>query len=88
MIMIEQTTSFKKDFKKYYKDQKIKTILNDILQKLVNNIELDGKYKNHKLKGNFIGFFDCHVLSDLILIYEKTNEKISLIRIGTHSELF
>ena len=88
MKIIEQTTSFKRDFKKYYKDEKIKQILNDVLLKLCNNIPLDNKYKNHSLKGIYLGYYDCHILPDLILIYELTIFKVSLIRIGSHSELF
>ena len=88
MRTIEQTTSFKKDFKQYYKNEIIKERLNDILTKLLNNIQLDSKYKNHPLKGKYVGFYDCHILPDLILIYQLTDTKISLIRIGTHSNLF
>ena len=88
MKIIEQTTSFKRDFKKYYKDEKIKQILNDVLLKLCNNMPLDNKYKNHLLKGIYLGYCDCHILHDLVLIYELTTFKVSLIRIGSHSELF
>lgn len=88
MKTINQTTSFKRDFKKYYKDLKIKNILNDVLSKLINNVKLDNKYKNHPMKGNYNGYFDCHILPDLILIYEIKINEISLIRIGSHSDLF
>lgn len=51
---------------------------------------LDKKYEAHKLSGNYKGYWECHIKSDLLLIWEE-NEKqliIELIRTGTHSDLF
>lgn len=64
MKTIEQTTSFKRDFKKYYQDTKIQNNLNDLLSKMKNNIPLDKKYKNHHMKCEYSRFYDCHILPD------------------------
>jgi len=51
---------------------------------------LPQKYKNHPLKGNLKGYYDCHVLPDLVLVYKIEKERLVLILfdIETHSNLF
>lgn len=51
---------------------------------------LPSKYKNHPLKGKLKGFYDCHILPDLVLIYKIEKDKLTLLlfNIGTHSNLF
>ena len=51
---------------------------------------LPEKYKNHPLKGKLKGFYDCHVLPDLVLVYKIERKKLILLLfdIGTHSNLF
>lgn len=48
------------------------------------------KNRNHALKGDYIGFWECHIAPDWLLIYQKdtTIKIISLYRTGTHSDLF
>lgn len=51
--------------------------------------ELPPKYKNHPLKGNYDGYYDCHILPNWILIYKIEKEELVLLLfdIGTHSDL-
>ena len=56
--------------------------------KLCNGETLDKKYKNHQLKGQWFPSFDCHILPDLVLIYQLTDTELKLVRLGSHSELF
>ncbi|EOB3231727.1 type II toxin-antitoxin system YafQ family toxin [Campylobacter upsaliensis] len=58
---------FKKDFKKLSKDDK--EICRKIVDKLADDEPLEPKYKDHALKGNYIGFRECHIKPDLLLIY-------------------
>jgi mRNA interferase YafQ len=88
MRKIKETSAFKKDFKKYYKNEEIKKVLKDIVENIANGVPLDEKYSNHPLKGKWKSCYDCHVLPNLVLIYQIDNERLKLIRIGTHSELF
>lgn len=67
---------FKKDFKKINKDDKI--ILKNIVDKLANDETLEAKYKDHTLKGNYIGFRECHIKPDLLLIYRKRDDILEL----------
>ncbi len=51
---------------------------------------LPAKYKNHPLKGNFNGYYDCHILPDLVMIYKIEKEELILLLfdLDTHSNLF
>ncbi len=51
---------------------------------------LPAKYRNHPLKGKYKGYYDCHVMPDLVLIYKIEDERLVLILfdIETHSNLF
>lgn len=81
-----------KEYKKNYKKLtlKEKDLVDEIVYRLSNNETLERKYKDHKLKGEFKEIRECHVKPDLLLIYQKQDDKLILtcINIGSHSELF
>ncbi|EDP6224342.1 type II toxin-antitoxin system mRNA interferase toxin, RelE/StbE family, partial [Campylobacter jejuni] len=47
---------------------------------------LEPKYKDHQLKD----FRECHIKSNLLLIYQKHNNELELniLKLGSHSKLF
>jgi len=63
-----------------------------LLQKVIYDLQagkrLEGKRKNHRLKGNWVGCWECHVTPDWLLIYRIENEILFLIVTGTHADLF
>ncbi|MCX6583510.1 MAG: type II toxin-antitoxin system YafQ family toxin [Candidatus Aminicenantes bacterium] len=79
---------FKKDFHKKIRAGKDKDELLNIAQKLINREPLENKHKNHKLKGNYKGHWECHIEPDWLLIYKIEGEKILFERTGSHGELF
>ncbi|MFT8736824.1 MAG: type II toxin-antitoxin system YafQ family toxin [Zymomonas mobilis] len=79
---------FKKDAKKNFLEL-VTPGWAEILNCLCQDLKLPEKYKDHALSGNWLGFRDCHVKPDLVLIYMKNgDEYVQLIRLGSHSELF
>lgn len=56
---------------------------------LANGENLPEKYHNHPLRGNYTGYFDCHILPDWVLIYkiEKDNLVLLLFDTGTHADM-
>jgi mRNA interferase YafQ len=46
------------------------------------------KHRNHKLKGEYIGYWECHIEPDWLLVYKKTETHIIFARTGSHSDLF
>jgi len=88
MYKIFRTNSFKKDYKKLSTQDK--NLIKDIIIQLSKGEELDKKYKDHKLIGDYIGCRECHIKPDLLLIYRVDNDilELALVRVGSHSKLF
>lgn len=61
----------------------------EVLHKLVANAALPEKYKDHALVSNWVGYRECHVKPDFLLIYKIVDDnQIILVRLGSHGELF
>ena len=62
----------------------------EVVQKLANDEILEPKYKDHALKGNYIGFRECHIRPDLLLFYRKNNNilELYLANSGNHNNTF
>ncbi|MDD5850972.1 MAG: type II toxin-antitoxin system YafQ family toxin [Galactobacillus timonensis] len=76
--------------KRIRKQGKDLSILQNILQMLVEEKDLDAKYCDHALTGNYIGFRECHIQPDWLLIYLINHQELILTasRTGSHSDLF
>lgn len=91
MYKVILSKKYKKSLNKIEKSSRYKISDIDKIIKLISNGEqLDKQYKDHKLKGKFLGLRECHIKPDLLLIYQIENDKLILllINIGSHSELF
>lgn len=66
------------------------SLLNTIVDTLLQGIPLDEKYKDHPLSGNYKGYRECHIQPDWLLMYLVENDilTLTLIDTGTHSDLF
>jgi mRNA interferase YafQ len=87
-MTLSQTKSFKKDSTKLTISDKHFTKLIEYLALLLKKEKLPQEAHVHELKGNWSGFRECHISGDLLLIYRITDEKIELIRLGSHAQLF
>ena len=85
---IETSKKFKKQFKKL--SSKNANLVLEIIEKLSNGEVLEQKYNDHKLKGNYSEYRECHIKPDLLLIYQRQEKILILtcISVGSHSELF
>lgn len=88
MLPVRPTSRFKKDLKKAIRQGRKLTLLHDILNKLSIPEPLPAKYKDHKLKGEWRDFRECHIEPDWLLIYTITDFELRPTRLGSHSELF
>ena len=92
MRTIQWATQFKRDYrhvKASPRHKNIDALLPAILALLAADKPLPQENKDHPLTGPWKGFRDCHVRSDLVLIYKKIGQgELILTRLGTHSELF
>lgn len=58
------TGKFKKGLKLAKKRGLNIALLNSVVEKLLQGIPLEEKYKDHELKGEFKGFRECHIQPD------------------------
>ncbi len=89
MLEIELKKKFTKDLKKHILNQKIELEIFDlVIENLRNQIPLDEKFKDHALVGEYKGCRECHIKPDVLLVYSIQNNVLTLVRLGSHSELF
>lgn len=88
MFNLITESRFEKDFQRCKKRGKDLKKLQQIIDNLLHSTPLPIKNRNHKLHGNYNGYWECHIEPDWLLIYKKTAHDIILARTGTHSDLF
>ena len=90
MLKIAQSAKFKKDLKKIRHQPKVLASLEKIIDVLCAEVVLAKKYCDHALVGDWVGYRECHVLPDLLLIYKVEDEVklLRLARVGNHAALF
>ena len=90
MLTLTTTTQFRKDYKLAKKRGYDISLLENILQQLLDCKPLEEKHRDHALTGNYLGFRECHIQPDWLLIYAIDNGTLILpaSRTGTHSDLF
>ena len=90
MLKLEVTAQFKKDLKKSKKSNKDINALTAIVENISKQKKIEPKYKDHKLKGKFVNHRELHIEPDWLLIYKvfKDEDKLVLVRTGSHAELF
>ena len=90
MLDLVMTIQFRKDLKRINKRGKDLSLLKDVLQTLREEQALEEKYHDHALTGNYIGFRECHIQPDWLLVYAINKEELILTasRTGSHSDLF
>ena len=90
MLTLHTTSQFRKDYKLAKKRGYNLSLLEEVLNTLLEGKTLDAKYHDHALTGNYLGFRECHILPDWLLIYAIDNGTLILTasRTGTHSDLF
>ena len=90
MLELVTTTQFRKDLKRLRKRGADMQRLDDVLQTLCAEELLSEKYRDHALIGDYIGFRECHVAPDWLLVYaiDKGQLILTASRTGSHSDLF
>lgn len=64
MYQIKFTSAFKKSYKRMKKRGLDIALLDEVIEKLRLGQTLEEKYRDHELKGNFVGFRECHIKPD------------------------
>lgn len=84
MKKIDTTRQFDKDLKAVG----LIFELVDVLHALINGLPIPEKYRDHALQGNLKKYRECHLKPDLLLAYQLTDDKVMLIVMDNHNNLF
>ena len=90
MRLVRSSSQFRKSLKKILKSGRFdRDEIQNVVEKIANE-KLDAKYEDHQLSGDMKDLRECHIRSDLLLIYkiEGNNLVLVLVNIGSHSDLF
>jgi mRNA interferase YafQ len=88
---VRSTRSYRKSLKKLVKSGSFEiSVLEQIVNTLAKGMPPAPKHKDHALTGDMCRLRECHIKSDLLLVYQKDESilVLILINVGSHSELF
>ena len=90
MLEVVLSNRFKKDLKLAARRGLPLDELNSIVDQLAAQQPLPDKNRDHALTGDYIGFRECHIRSDWLLVYRVDGEALELFlfRTGSHTDLF
>ena len=91
MLKVRYRKQFKKDYRRVLKQKgHTQEQFEEVLSLLVNEQPLPARFRDHALAGNYIGYRECHILPDWLLIYKIEADilTLTLTRTGSHSDLF
>jgi mRNA interferase YafQ len=90
MLTPQETTRFRRDLRRMRRRGKDVQKLQAIVRLLVQEQPLAPRHRDHPLGGDWLGYRDCHIEPDWLLIYKIDREEVTLTlaRTGTHSDLF
>ena len=90
MLKISFTNQYLKDLVLIKRRNFPKSELDEVVRLLSEELSLPSKYKDHQLKGDFVGYRECHIRPNWLLIYKIDKNILTLVltRTGTHSDLF
>ena len=89
MKELKPTSQYKKDYKRFRNNPKKLDKLFDILELLRQEKPIPEENRPHPLTGDYAGHMECHIEGDFLLIwFDPQSDVISLVRLGSHSEVF
>ena len=88
MLALVPKTQVRKDVRRLSSSGLSSQKLVDVIKTLQEGKSLDAKHRDHALTGPWKHFRECHLQGDWLLIYQKTETELILVRTGFPSALF
>ena len=88
MKMLIKSNRFKRDYKRALKRRLNPKKLEAVLRLLLEGAPLPDRCRPHKLTGDYLGFWECYIEPDWLLVYDISDDYIELAATGTHADLF
>jgi len=85
---LQVTNQFKKSINLSYRRNFDLQLLYEIVEFLAQDKPLPEKNYAHKLKGQYIGIWECHIKPDWLLMWQEDRDKLILLLLNTatHSD--
>ena len=87
-MLLLTTTRFERDLRLAQKRGKDVRKLWTVVDRLLAKQPLDQRYRLHRLSGGWSPSWECHIEPDWLLIWNEEDEALTLVRTGTHADLF
>jgi mRNA interferase YafQ len=87
-LAIRQSTRFRRDVKRLQRQNFDLSELESVVSALVAEEQLDQRYQDHALVGNWKGFRECHIQPDWLLIYRIESDELQLARTGSDAGFY
>lgn len=87
-LVARPSNQYEKDIKLMKRRGKDISKIDHVIDLLCAEETLPEQYRDHPLRGNWIGFRECHIEPDWLLIYFINGKDLELIlsRTGSHSD--
>lgn len=83
-----RTSAFAKDVARCKARGYDMDLLRVTMGRLIHRERLGRKQKDHSLKGEWVGYRECHLSDDWLLVYRVDGNEIMFVRTGTHTDIF
>ncbi len=83
-----RTTAFGKDVARCKARGYNMDVLRVTMGRLIHRQRLERRQKDHPLKGEWVGYRECHLSDDWLLVYQIKGNAIFFARTGTHTDIF
>lgn len=91
MYTVKPTKQYRKSVKRLLRSGSFDaTVLEAVIDTLASGNPLAAKHYPHRLQGELLDCFECHVQGGILLMYrfDESRQILSLVNAGSHSELF
>ena len=88
MLRPAATRQFARDRKRAARRRQEIAKLDAVMARLAREERLDRRYHVHRLSGEYVGYWECHIETDWLLIWYTTPKEIVFVRTGSHADLF
>lgn len=88
MRTLKATRQFERDVKLARRRGRDLSKLWAIVECLTRGEALAARHRAHRLSGEWRNAFECHIAPDWLLVWQLTESEITLVRTGTHADLF
>ena len=88
MRELHTTAQYRRNERRVRRRGKDMSKLDSIVERLLAGEPLEPRLRPHILVGNMAGCWECHIEPDWLLVWLEDDAAITLMRTGTHSDIF